>query len=154
MAIEIDIPQRGKIELQHAVFDVNGTLAIDGTAIAGVADKLQILSQQLLIHLLASGVHGNPAELEQALGFPVHEIVHGDEKMRYVQNLGPINVIAFGNGANDASMLRLAAIGVVVLTPEGISTRAMQGADIVAYSPMYAIDLVLKPKRLIATLCG
>ena len=29
MAISIDIPERGRIELHHAVFDINGTLAID-----------------------------------------------------------------------------------------------------------------------------
>ena len=27
--IRIDIPLRGIVELQHAVFDVNGTLAVD-----------------------------------------------------------------------------------------------------------------------------
>jgi soluble P-type ATPase len=154
LAIEIDIPQRGILELQHAVFDINGTLAIDGVAIPGITDRLQALSEQLFIHLLTSDTYGHLADLEKSLGFAVHEVIRGEEKMRYVQNLGPINVIAFGNGVNDSSMLRLAAIGVAVLTPEGIATRALQGADIVAYSPTHAIDLVLKPKRLIATLRG
>lgn len=40
--IRIDIPQRGSIELQHAVFDVNGTLAVDGIPIPGVVDRLQV----------------------------------------------------------------------------------------------------------------
>jgi hypothetical protein len=39
--IRIDIPQRGMIELHHAVFDVNGTLAVDGKSIPGVVDRLQ-----------------------------------------------------------------------------------------------------------------
>jgi soluble P-type ATPase len=51
-------------------------------------------------------------------------------------------------------MLRLAAIGIVVMTPEGISTKAWQGADIVVGNPANAIELLLKPKRLIATLRG
>ncbi len=154
MAIEIDIPQRGIIELQHAVFDVNGTLAVDGIAIEGIAAQLKTLSEQLSIHLLTAGTHGNIKELEQTLGFPLHHVVRGDEKMRYVQNLGPINVVAVGNGTNDASMLRLAAIGVVVMTSEGISTKALQGADIIVSSPTKAIELLLKPKRLTATLRG
>lgn len=154
MAIKIEIPQRGVIELQHAVFDVNGTLAVDGIAIPGAIDRLKTLSEHLSIHLITSSTHGKLAEIERTLGFPIHEIHHGDEKMRYVQHLGPASVIAFGNGVNDASMLRLATIGVAVVTPEGIATRALQGADVIAYGPLHAIDLLLKPNRLIATLRG
>jgi soluble P-type ATPase len=154
VAIKIDIPQRGVIELRYAVFDVNGTLAVDGTAIAGTSERLKTLSEHLSIHLVSSGTHGNLATLEQTLGFPIHEIQRGDEKMRYVQNLGPANVIAFGNGVNDANMLRLATVGVVVITPEGTAVKTMQGADIIAYGPINAIDLLLKPNRLIATLRG
>ena len=152
MAIKIDIPQRGTIELQHAVFDINGTLAIDGVAITGVTDRLKALANHLSIHLLTAGTHGKTAELEQALGFPLRITHRGDEKIRYIQNLGPSTVIAFGHGANDASMLRLAAIGVAVMTPEGLSPRSVQNADIITYGPTNAIDLLLKPARLIATL--
>ncbi|GCF07932.1 HAD family hydrolase [Dictyobacter arantiisoli] len=152
MAIKIDIPQRGVIELQHAVFDVNGTLAVDGVAIAGVVEQLKTLSAHLTIHLLSANSHGNITELEKTFGFRIHETHRGDEKMRYVQNLGPANVIAFGNGVNDSTMLRLATIGVAVITPEGVATRTMQGADIIISGPLDAIDLLLKPDRLLATL--
>ena len=43
--IRIDIPGRGLIELTDAVFDVNGTIAVDGVLIAGVAERLQRLSR-------------------------------------------------------------------------------------------------------------
>ena len=154
MAIKLDIPQRGIVELQHAVFDVNGTIAVDGNAIPGVAERLKTISSQLSIHLVTSGTHGGIPELEQTLGFPLHLILKGDEKMRYVQQLGPANVIAFGNGVNDSTMLRLAAISVAILTPEGVATKVLQGADIVVYGPTNALDLLLKPNRLIATLRG
>lgn len=152
--LRIDIPQRGILELQHAVFDVNGTLAVDGVASPEVATRLKQLSEHLSVHILTAGTHGNLPQLEQTLGFPLQIIGKGDEKMRYVQQLGPANVIAFGNGNNDVGMLRLAAIGVAVMTQEGIAIRALQGADIVVRSPLDALDLVLKPKRLIATLRG
>lgn len=152
--IHIEIPQKGIIELQHAVFDINGTLAIDGMSISGVADRLKALAELLSLHALTAGTHGNIAELEQALGFPLQIISTGEEKMRYVQQLGPAGVIAFGNGANDAGMLRLAAIGVAVLAAEGVATSALQAADVLALGPVDAIDLVLKPKRLVATLRG
>jgi soluble P-type ATPase len=154
LTIKIDIPQRGIVELQHAVFDVNGTLAVDGVAIPGVAERLKTVSSHLSIHLLSSGTHGNIPELEHTLGFPLHILLKGEEKMRYVQQLGPSSVIAFGNGVNDSNMLRLAALGVAILTPEGIATKVWQGADIIVYGPTNALDLLLKPNRLVATLRG
>lgn len=152
--IRIDIPQRGVIELHHAVFDVNGTLAVDGMPIPGVVDRLQALADQLSLHALTAGTHGNIAGLERMLGFPLHLIASGEEKLQYVEHLGPAHVIAFGNGMNDVAMLRLAAIGVAILAGEGVSIDALQAADVLAPGPVEAIDLVLKPKRLIATLRG
>lgn len=152
--IRIDIPQKGIIELQHAVFDVNGTLAVDGWPIPGVVERLKALGEHLSLHALTAGTHGNLAELEQEMGLPLHIIVTGEEKMRYVEQLGPAQVIAFGNGMNDVGMLRLAAIGVAILAGEGMAIGAVQAADVLALGPIDAIDLVLNPKRLVATLRG
>jgi soluble P-type ATPase len=150
--IRIDIPNRGMIELQHAVFDVNGTLAIDGVPIPGVVNRLKALATQLSIHALTAGTHGNLETLEKAFGFPLQIISTGEDKANYVQKLGPSSVIAIGNGANDAAMLRLAAIGVAVLASEGLAISALQAADVLALGPIDAIELVLNPKRLVATL--
>ncbi len=152
--LRLDIPQRDTIELHHAVFDINGTLAVDGIAMPQVIDALRDLSELLSIHLLTAGTHGNMTYLEADLGFPLHLISKGEEKTHYVQQLGPEHVVATGNGINDIGMLRLAAIGIVVMTSEGIAARALQAADIVVTSPFDAINLLLKPKRLIATLRG
>ena len=150
--IRLDIPGKGLIELTDAVFDINGTLAVDGQPISGVAKCLQTLGDHLSLHALTAGTHGNLAELERSLGIPLQIISTGEDKARFVQQLGPANVIAFGNGSNDAAMLRMAAVGVAVLAAEGVSTRALQAADVLAQGPLDAIDLVLHPKRLIATL--
>src|SRR6266516_7287806 len=152
--IQIDIPQRGLFELHHAVFDINGTLAVDGKPLPNVAAALKSLATFLSIHLLTAGTHGNLKELEETFGFPLQIISNGEDKAGYVQQLGPENVIAFGNGANDAVMLGLAAISVAVLAGEGVAISALQSADVLALGPIDAIDLVLKPKRLVATLRG
>ncbi|GAC1389277.1 MAG: HAD family hydrolase [Ktedonobacteraceae bacterium] len=152
--LRLDIPQRGIIELHHAVFDINGTLAVDGIAMPQVIDALKVLSAHLSIHLLSAGTHGNITYLEADLGFPLHLISKGEEKTRYVQELGSEHVVASGNGINDVGMLRLATIGIAVMTSEGIATRVLQAADILVSSPLDALNLLLKPKRLIATLRG
>jgi soluble P-type ATPase len=150
--ISITIPGREKLLLTDAVFDVNGTIAADGALIAGVAERLQMLNEHLAIHILTAGTHGNISALEHALGIPLQIISTGEDKARFVQQLGPERVIAFGNGANDAAMLCLAAIGVAVMAAEGVSLLALRAADVLAHGPLDAIDLVLRPKRLVATL--
>jgi len=152
--IRIDIPQRGIFELYHAVFDVNGTLAVDGLPVLGVVDRLKALGEHLSLHALTAGTHGNIAELQKVLGIPLQIISSGEEKTHYVEHLGPAHVIAFGNGTNDVGMLRLAAIGVAILAGEGVASGALQAADVLSLGPVDAIDLVLWPKRLVATLRG
>lgn len=152
--IRLEIPQRGTIELQHAVFDINGTLAIDGVIASEAIQRLHVLSEQLTLHFLTAGTQGNIPEIERALGMSLRLISKAEEKMRYVQQLGPSNVVAIGNGVNDIGMLRLATLGIVVLSTEGLAARALQAADVLVNSPVDAIDLLLRPKRLIGTLRG
>lgn len=150
--IRLEIPAYAVVELHHAVFDLNGTLATDGKLISGVADHLRRLADVLTLHILTAGTHGNIAELEATLGLTFHLVSSGEEKVRYVELLGPRTVIAFGNGTNDTGMLRLAALGVAILGAEGLSLPALREADILVRSPIDAIDLVLYPRRLVATL--
>lgn len=150
--LRIEIPQRGTLELLHAVFDINGTLAVDGLPIPGTVDSLKQLSLSLSIHLLTAGTHGNLDVLRNVFSFPLRQIQTGEDKVRFVQELGASNVVAFGNGANDAAMLQAAALGIAVLSEEGVAVQTLQAADVLAYGPLNAIDLLLQPKRLIATL--
>src|SRR5260221_10316985 len=126
--IRIEIPGRGMLELQYAVFDVNGTLAVDGLLLAGVVVRLKVLADFLSIHILTAGTHGNLPELTQQLGYPFHIINSGEDKARFVQELCPSHVVAFGNGANHAHMLQLATIGIVVIAPEGGPINALPTA--------------------------
>jgi P-type E1-E2 ATPase len=152
--IRLDIPLRGTIELHHAVFDINGTLAIDGQPVPGVGTALRALTKHLVLHALSAGTHGNMAELERLLNLPIHLVQSAEEKARYVQQLDPTHVVAIGNGMNDIGMLRFASIGIAILGSEGTAAQVLQAADVVAPGPVDAIDLLLKPKRLIATLRG
>jgi soluble P-type ATPase len=154
LMIQLQIPAREVIKLHHAVFDLNGTLATDGRLIPGVTHRLRKLARMLTLHILTAGTHGNIAELEEALGLAFHLVSSGEEKVRYIEQLDPCTVIAFGNGANDVGMLRLAALGIAILGTEGLSLDALRGADILVRSPTDALDLVLYPKRLVATLRG
>lgn len=153
--IQLSIPGREDLTLYHAVFDVNGTLATDGILIEGVAQQLEALAGHLDIHLLTADTHGRQAELDAQLGLTAHRIPAGQEreqKAAYVQNLGAQHVVAIGNGGNDVDMLQTAAIGIAVVGAEGLSVEAMIAADVLVPTVADGLDLLLKPKRLIATL--
>ena len=93
------------------------------------------------------------ATLQQEGGIVhVQRVTTGGEKAAYVLALGPEQVVALGNGANDVAMFQLVRLGIAVCGAEGVATAALQAADVVAPSPERALDLLLFPRRLTATL--
>jgi soluble P-type ATPase len=74
------------------------------------------------------------------------------QKTALAEELGAAQVAAIGNGVNDADMLRRAALGIAVLGPEGLATACAQAADGIAPNIEAALDLLLYPRRLVATL--
>jgi hypothetical protein len=76
----------------------------------------------------------------------------GTEKRDHVRTLGPRQVVAMGNGANDVLMLQEAALGIAVLGPEGLCADALRASDVVVADPWAGLDLLLHPARLVATL--
>ncbi len=153
--IELSIPGRGDVVLRNVVLDVNGTLATDGVLIEGVAERLQALREHLSIYLLTADTHGRQAAIDAQLGMAAERLQRGSEreqKADFVNRLGATVTVAVGNGSNDVGMLREAAIGIAVIGAEGLNTEALMSADVVCTSILDALDLLLKPKRLIATL--
>ncbi len=153
--IRLTIPGRGDIQLQHAVFDVNGTLAVDGVLIDGVVERLNRLREQLQIHLITADTHGRQAEIDAQLGLTAHRMQPNHERQQkaaLVSELDRHTTVAIGNGNNDVWMLEAAAIGIAVLGREGLSAEAMRAADVVTPSILDALDLLLNPARLVATL--
>jgi len=153
--IELNIPGRGELRLEHLVTDVNGTLAVDGQLIAGVAKQIGALSDRLTIHLLTADTHGRQAVIDQQLGLTAVRIQPGNEseqKAEYVRRLGADSVVAIGQGANDASMLKEAGLGIGVLSQEGVAAEALLSADLVMPSITAALELFDRPLRIIASL--
>lgn len=153
--LEVDIPGRGALELEHLVLDVNGTIALDGAPLEGVAEALESLRGTLEAVIVSADTHGTAEELARTLGVRLHVISAGHEvgqKAAVVRELGADSVVAVGNGANDAAMLSGAALGIVVIGPEGASAEAFAAADIVVGDPLSALGLLQEPRRLVATL--
>ena len=153
--IELVIPGRGVLKLNHMVLDVNGTLAKDGRLLDKVARPLTAMRDRLTLHLLTADTYGSQDSLDKMLGLESVRLAHGDEarqKGDYVRDLGADSTAAIGQGANDAEMLKAAAIGVAVLGDEGLAVDALLNADLVMANIYDALALFEYPTRLIATL--
>lgn len=153
--IELNIPGRGTLRLEHLVTDVNGTLAIDGQLIEGVAQRLELLRDRLTVHMLTADTHGKQVSIDNQLNLTAVRIQPGNEstqKADYVRQLGAESVVALGQGANDAGMLKEAALGICVLSKEGTAGETLLSADLVAPDINTALDLLDKPLRIIASL--
>jgi len=153
--IELNIPGRERLQLTHLVCDVNGTLTLDGRLIDSVKHSLTQLNDRLQIHLLTADTHGKQTEIDRLLGLTAVRLQPGDEvsqKAAYVTSLGAASVVAIGQGANDAGMLKAAGLGIVVLGREGAAVSTLLAADVVVPDIISAVELLEKPLRLLATL--
>lgn len=143
----------------HLVLDVNGTLAMDGLLLPGIAERLVDLQPLLQIHLLTADTHGRQGEIDRQLGLtaiilppPSPTSSQRALKANFVIDLGAANVVAIGNGNNDAGMIEAAGLGIAILGPEGLATGALVAADLVCANADDALDLLRHPNRLRATL--
>jgi P-type E1-E2 ATPase len=153
--IELTIPGRGLLRLEHLVTDVNGTLAVDGILIDGLAKRLTSLRDRLKIHMLTADTHGRQAAIDELLKLKATRVQPGNEAMtkaEFVRELGAETVVAIGQGANDAEMLKVAALGICVMSKEGVAVETLVSADILVPDIFAALDLLDKPLRIIASL--
>ena len=153
--IRVEILGSEFLELEHFVTDFSGTLSEDGALLPEIKDKLNELSGKLKIHVLTSDTFGRAKKELEGVNCTLHVLEgngHTIQKEKYVINLGADKVVAFGNGNNDALMLMAARLGIAVCLREGCSKKAIEASQVLVKSPTDAIDLLLLPKRLIATL--
>lgn len=151
----LTIPGADTLELAHLVADFNGTLAVDGVLLPGVADALRELAGALAIHVLTADTFGTAGEALRDL--PVQLVVlppgrQDEAKRRHLERLGADRCVAIGNGRNDRLMLAAAALGIVVVQREGAAVQTLMAADVVAPDVVAALELLRHPPRLAATL--
>ena len=152
------IPGRDSIEISHIVCDMNGTLALDGNLLPGVNEAFGQLKGLVEIHIVSADTYSRLSELETALGDLVSHFKRlqpgseAEQKLEYIEALGAYSVAAIGQGTNDRLMLKGAALGICVLSPEGTAVESMLSADILVPDILTALGLFLNPSRLKATL--
>ncbi|HEX6138403.1 MAG TPA: ATPase P [Casimicrobiaceae bacterium] len=153
--IEIAIPGRATLRLATALIDFNGTLALDGRLIDGVAARLRALAACIDLHVITGDTTGTARQ--ELSGLPVQLQVMPAEgqtaaKRTAIERLGAGEAVAIGNGSNDRGLFEKAALSIVVVGGEGCATQTLLQADVACSSIGDALDLLLTPRRLVATL--
>ena len=153
--IRIDIPGWGNLDIENVVFDLNGTIATDGRIPSETKEKINLLSKQVRVYVITADTQGTATE--EVEGMNIELIKIPDENIKIgkfgsIEGLDLEKTVAIGNGSNDQLILKEAGLGIAILGNEGMSVVAMKHADVVVKNISDALDLFLKPKRLIATL--
>ena len=153
----IEIPGYKTLDLRYLVLDYNGTIAEDGRISDSVKERLVKLSEQFEIYVLTADTHGTAKNMceglpLQIMTFPSNSAMY--EKVRIVKSLGAEYVVTMGNGRNDILMSQEAELSVAILGREGVCSKLIQETHVCVTSMEDGLDLLLKPKRLIATLRG
>lgn len=153
--LSVQIPGFGALTLEHLVLDYNGTLAVDGLLLPGVKDALNNLAAQLAIHVVTADTFGKAADGLYGVDCRLTVLEAGRQdqaKVNFVNRLGTDRTASIGNGRNDALMLAASALGIAVILGEGASMVSLNAADIVCTDIVSALELLVHPLRLTATL--
>jgi P-type E1-E2 ATPase len=150
--LRVEVPGANDLSLEHLVLDANGTLTDRGALQDGVQQRLSRLGRDVGLHVLSADTFGAATALAHRVGADFTRVDSGAEKLAYIQRLGAQTCAAVGNGANDAAMLARAALGLAVVGPEGAHRDALGACDIAVRSILEALDLLLEPRALLATL--
>ncbi|MBS0325812.1 MAG: ATPase P [Proteobacteria bacterium] len=153
--IDIDVPGFGRLQLSRLVCDFNGTLARDGRLLDELRDPIARLAKTIEVHVATADTFGTAKG--ELTGIPCDVVVlQGDDqalaKAALVERFGANSVVAVGNGRNDRLMLASAALGIGVIGDEGLAGDALAASDIVTRCATEALQLLLEPRRIIATL--
>lgn len=153
--IAVDVPGYKRLRLRYLVLDYNGTLALDGRLLPGVAGALRRLHRSLEIHVLTADTFGTAAANLGDVPATVKVLPATRQDVRkaaYVRRLGAGAAVCVGNGRNDRAMLRAAALGISVLGGEGAAAETILAGSVVCTDILSALRLLLHPQRLVATL--
>ncbi len=153
--ISVEIPGYGLLQLENVVLDYNGTIAVDGIPAPGVEDILNQVAEKMNVHVVTADTFGKAKKGLEGVNCILTilgEKKQDQSKLAYVEKLGINRTVCIGNGRNDRLMLKKSALGIAVLLNECAFVPTIMDADIVSKDILFALELLLNPLRLTATL--
>ncbi|TQV63383.1 MAG: ATPase P [Halothiobacillaceae bacterium] len=152
--LSIELPGQPALELHHLVLDFNGTLALRGAVVDGVAERLRTLAESLTLHCVTGDTFGTARAALEGLPLHLHVLPPTGQsvaKRGFAAGLDG-GVCAIGNGWNDRLMLAEADLGLAVMMNEGAASATLMAARAAFPSILDALDALLAPGRMVAVL--
>jgi len=146
----MEVPGYGRIEFNAVLFDLNGTLGVEGKVPDDVKELLAKLADRYTVVVLSADTFGTLEEEFEGLPIRIERVSSGVEKAEIAEGYAPY--AAVGNGNNDVAMLERAELAFCVIGKEGATVDALLASDIVVTDVRDAIEMLLNEKKLIATL--
>lgn len=147
------IPGVGDIELKTLILDLNGTLTVKGKIPEGVKERLARLKELGYRILFFTGnTRNNAGEISSELGIEWILAEDGIAKRNEALKLDPNICVSIGNGLIDLELMKVVKLRIVTLQAEGVHVQTLLNSDIVILSILDALDLLIDPATLVATL--
>lgn len=147
----IDIPGREPVTFEYVVLDFNGTLAVDGQVTSAVEKLLKEVASRYATIIATADTFGTAKSFAERLAVPLRIVQTGQDKEELIESLKG-GAVAIGNGVNDERMFVAANLAVAIMGPEGAALQTLLAADIVVPNVERALELLIHPNRLVATL--
>jgi len=148
--MRVEVPGHGRIEFNAVLFDLNGTLGVEGRVPDDVKELLEKLAGRCTVVVLSADTFGTLEEEFKGLPVRIERVSNGAEKAEIAEGYAPY--VAVGNGNNDVAMLEKAELAFCVIGREGATVDALLASDVVVTDVRDAIEMLLNEKKLIATL--
>lgn len=153
----IEVPGYKTYDLKYLLLDYNGTIALDGHISESVKELIRKVAEELEVFVLTADTHGTAASECNDLPvnlktFPTDHAM--ESKLEIADSLGYDHCCAIGNGRNDVLMCNASSLSICILGEEGCYSHLINHTHITVKSIENGLELLLKPKRLIATLRG
>jgi len=155
--MHVEIPGYITYDLKYLLLDYNGTIALDGHMSSPVKELIRNVANDLEVFVLTADTHGTAAaeceDLPVTLKtFPTDTAMYS--KLEILNSLGAGNCCTIGNGRNDLLMCQEAALSISVIGNEGCYSKLIAHTTITVKKIEDGLELLMRPKRLIATLRG
>jgi soluble P-type ATPase len=158
--ITIEVPNFRDIAIHRIVTDYNGTLSLAGKLSPGVIERLRRLHELVDIDVITSDTFGTAADELVPAGLRPLLLPagarHDEAKEAHVKTHDAAHIAAFGNGNNDAWMLKavkeMGGLAIAVDNGEGCAVQTLLSAEIFIAGITNGLDLLLDPIRCKATL--
>ena len=159
--IAVHIPGVGPRHFRVIVSDFTGTLSFDGRLTAGVRPALATLAKQLDVYVITADTFGTVRRALARLPLEIHHLsgrggTHDRQKRAFLRQFDLRSVAALGNGNLDRLMLRAVSRGgglaIAIDNGEGCALDAIRNANLFISGAANALELLLNPRRLTATL--